>query len=261
MSRSLRLVSAGVVLVLLTVPALAQDRPGRGQGRFGVGRSGFQIDKPTLLGSDQVRGELKITEEQGKKIDPILAAYREGSRGAFSSLRDLSPEEREKKREEMTKKVDELRKKAEGQIDAALDEGQRTRLSEIALQQQGVDGLVGENVVASLKLSPEQVDKIKAAAKTRDEEVRKLMSPRGGSGRPGGGDDGGGAELRDKMQKIRKQADDSALAVLSKEQQEAFDKLKGKPFELDRASLFRGGRGGGGGRRGAGERQRPPADA
>ena len=55
--------------------------------------------------------------------------------------------------------------------------------------------------------------------------------------------------------------------MLSKEQSESLTKLKGKPFELDRRSLFGGGRGAGG-RGGAGgpggegkkDRRRPPAD-
>jgi len=250
--------------------AVAQEgkRGGRGGGFGGFPRMGGTIDKPTLLGSEQVRKELKIGEEQGKKVEEVLSAHREGLRGAFGGFnRDASDEERAKAREESAKKTAELVKKTEAKLAEVLDKAQNQRLDEIALQQQGADGLVGENVVAALKLSKEQVDKIKAAISTRDTEIGKLRgSFRGGPG--GGGGGGGFEEIREKTDKLRKEADTTAASVLSKEQTEALAKLKGAAFELDRASLFRAGGGGGrGGRGGPGgggdsgkERKRPPAD-
>jgi hypothetical protein len=152
-------------------------------------------------------------------------------------------------REETAKKRDELRKKTEEKIAAALEKGQKQRLDEIALQQQGVDALVSAPVVAALKLSEEQVGKIKAAMTARDEEVRKAME----AARQGGGGDR--AAIREKTQAARKSAEEKATAVLSGEQREAFTKLKGKPFELDRGALRQGG----GRREGqGGQRQRRP---
>jgi Spy/CpxP family protein refolding chaperone len=265
--------TALVLMFALGAVSHAQEGGGRRRGGGGFG-GGFTIDKAALLGSAQVRQELKIGEDQGKKVDEILAAHRQEAADLFSGgrSRDASPEEREKRRKEMADKNAELRKKTEGKLAGVLEKEQGKRLGEIELQQQGLDGIVAENVVASLKLDKEQVGKIQAAIAARDEELRNLRGSGRGRGQDGGGGGQGGGgfeEMRAKMDKLRKDAEEKGLAVLSKEQRTELDTLKGKPFELDRRSLFggRGGPGGGGGRGrgegggGGGERQRPPEDA
>jgi hypothetical protein len=217
-----------------------------------------------------VRTELKVSDEQKKKLDEVLAAHREAFGGLFSARpsRDASDEERQKAREERTKKTQELVKKTEAKIAEVLEKAQTQRLDEIVIQQQGIDALVSENVIAAVKLPSDQVEKIKTAIATRDTEIGKL---RGGGRR--GPDAGGGGErpnfeeIREKTEKLRKDAETSVLAMLTKEQSESFTKLKGQPFALDRQSLFRGGRGGrggpgggGGGGEGGGQRRRPPSD-
>jgi hypothetical protein len=249
-------------------------RGGGGRGGFGMGGfGGGLINKPVLLGSPQVRTELKVTDEQGKKVDEVLASYREASREfRRGGSRDASDEERKKAREENAKKSAELVKTTDTKLAAILDKTQTKRLDEIVLQQQGAEALVSEPVIAALQLKPEQLDKIKAAFVTRDEEMAKLR-PAGGRGGQGGGGGGGNfQEMREKMEKVRKDTDTAAFAVLSKEQTESFTKLKGAPFELDRTTLFQGGGGFGGGRGGpggggpggggggGGKKARPPDD-
>lgn len=276
-----RIVSVALGLALafcLAAAAPAQEgkkegrRGGGGGGFGGAGFGGMQTpDKPILLGSEQVRGELKIVGDQAKKVEEVLASHREALPGLFSrGSRDASDEERKKAREEAAAKRAELLKKTEAKLAEVLNKDQAQRLDEIALQQQGADALVADNVIASLKLSKEQTDKIKGTLATRDEELAKLRSA--GRGQGGGGGGGGGRgnfeEVREKSDKLRKDAETTVLATLTKEQTESFQKMKGTPFELDRRSLFRGqgqggGRQGGGGRGGEGgtkERRRPAAD-
>ena len=50
--------------------------------------------------------------------------------------------------------------------------------------------------------------------------------------RPEGRDSGDWEPIRAKMEKIYKEQDEKTLAVLTKDQREAFGKMKGKPFEL-----------------------------
>jgi hypothetical protein len=226
------------------------------------GGRGMGMDKMRLIASDQVRKELNVTEEQASKIDEIAAAYREESRGLFSGMRgrdrDMSQEERAKAREEMTKKRGELLKKHETKLMAALKEAQVKRLNQIWLQQQGVEALTSKHVVDNLKLSKDQVAKIKATFETRTEEMQKLMADMRAA-RQGGGDRSGFAEMREKMDAIGKKAEDAALAVLNAEQKKKFEELKGEKFELDRRSMFRrGGRGRGEGGGQEGGRQRRP---
>lgn len=250
----------------------AQERREGGPGGGGFGRGfgfGGAIDKVALVGSDQVRKEIKVADEQAKKLDEILTAHGEAQRGLFQGRgdRDASAEEREKRRAESQTKIAALSKETEGKIDAALQAEQLTRLNEIVLQQKGVDALRAEPLLTSLKISKEQTEKIQTALKGRDDELAKIF-PRGVGGRRGGGDAGGNAgggerpnfeEIREKSDKVRKATEKSVLALITQEQVEAFEKAKGKPFELDRSTLRRGGPGGRGGAPGR-ERRRPAGD-
>lgn len=268
--------SAALLLSLVPVVEAQERRRGGdrrgGFGRFGgFGRGNQTTDKLTLLRSDQVLAELKVTDEQKEKIESAVTAYREESRGAFSfeGFRDLSAEEREKAFAEAQKKRESIREKHEKKLAGVLKEEQNKRLGEIHLQQAGVEALATAGVAASLKLSEEQNGKIKAAFKARDEKRTKLFEDARGGSR----DDrrAAFAEMREKTEKLQKETEKQVLAVLTKEQTEKFTALKGKPFELDRSSLrgrgrgdFGGGRGRGGrgGDRdgGRGERRRPPVD-
>jgi Spy/CpxP family protein refolding chaperone len=280
----LPVLAAGLAILFMTAGAMrAQEEGGKGRrGGGGFGQGGFgggfgRIDKSMLLGSEQVRKEIKLNEEQSKKVEEILASHREAQMELFQGARgnrDASDEERAKAREERTAKTAELGKKTEAKLAEVLDKKQTERLDQIVIQQQGPDALVSDKVIAAISLKPEQVEKIKATLAKRDEEVRSSF----GGGRRGGdgGGQGGGnrEEARAKLEKARKDAETAAFAVLSKEQSESFTKLKGENFELDRSTLRGpggGGRGGfgpggpgsgnrGGAEGGGNQKKRPPAD-
>jgi len=285
MRRSLLpILATGIALLFVTADAMRAQEEGAKGRRGGGGFGGFggglgRIDRNMLLGSEQVRKELKLNEEQSKKVETILASHREAQMELFQGARgnrDASDEERAKAREERTAKTTELGKKTDAKVVEVLEKKQIERLDQIVLQQQGPDALVNDKVIASISLKPEQVEKIKAALATRDQEMGNLRG--GGRGGQGGGGQGGGnrEEARAKVEKIRKDTETAAFAVLSKEQSESFTKLKGEHFELDRSTLFQGGRGGfggpggggrgqggggqGGGGQGSKEKKRPPAD-
>jgi len=290
----LSLLVAALAILFVTADVVRAQEEGakgrRGGGGFGGGFGGLNlIDRNRLLGSEQVRKELKLNEEQSKKVETILASHREAQMELFQGARgnrDASDEERAKAREEMTAKRTELGKKTDGKIAEVLDKKQSERLDQIVIQQQGPDALVSDKVIAAITLKPEQVEKIKAALATRDQAIRSSFGGGGRRGQGGDGGQGGGGgnrdEARAKMEKANKDAETASLAVLSKEQSESFTKLKGEKFELDRSTLPNpggrggfGGPGGGGGRGGQGgggqgggsgqdskekEKKRPPAD-
>lgn len=233
-------------------------RGARGTGtRFGgmgmFGTRGRGMSKMMLINSEQIQKELKITEEQVAKIRELQTAQREEMRNIFTgmgNMRDMSAEERTKAREEMTKKREAMTKATEKKLAKLIKKEQNKRLNEIVLQQAGVDGLTSDYVVKGLKLTKEQVTKIKAALKARDDELQKLMeSMRGSFGRrrprAEGGDNSAErqrpdmTEMREKMTAIRKKGEEKAMSVLTEEQKKGLEKLKGKKFELDRNALFR----------------------
>ena len=242
-------------LVLLTLPLNAGEE-GKGGGRgFGAGMGGFfggGIDKPTLLRMEQVQKELKVTDEQKTKIDAVLTASRERMRGQMPSggLRDLPQEEREKKMAEFRDARKKANEETEKELAKVLTADQSTRLDEITLQQRGAEGLKDEKVAKKLDLTKDQLTKIDEALAWGQAEQRKLMGEGRGQGK--NVDREAFKQNQEKRDKIRKDMEAKALEALSKDQKEKFEKMKGKAFELDRSAIFRGGRGGAGGK-GAGK--------
>jgi Spy/CpxP family protein refolding chaperone len=250
---------ASFAVALLAAPLMAQEG-GRGQGRArgqprgftGMGRMGMGTGKAMLLRSEQVQKELKISEEQKTKITEVVTAHQKKSSGEFAKLRDVSREER---REKMTAVREKLTKELDKQLKEVLKKEQFKRLEEISVQQRGTRALTQKDMVAALKLSEEQVEKINGVFQAQGEKMRELFQElRNRQGERG--------SMREAMEKLRKETDANAIAVLTDEQKKKYESLKGKPFELDRASLYprrgdRGARGGRGGGEGGDRPQRP----
>jgi len=188
-------VVAGLI-VWATSSATAQ-RP----GGFGAGRGAGSL---FLLTQKSVQEELKMSEEQTKKVTEMQEKQRENFKGG----KDLSKEERMKKFEETAK----ANEKAIGEI---LKPEQTKRLKQITLQQAGSRAFSDPDVVSALKITDEQKEKLK----TIQEDLRKEMTDLG--------KDGG----REKFQEIRKKGEEKALGVLTDTQKKEFKDLTGEPFK------------------------------
>jgi Spy/CpxP family protein refolding chaperone len=229
----------GITLPLLAVcimtanVALAQ---GRGRGRGGFGGPGFG-GPGMLLGNPQVQKELKLTEDQTKKVGEMQQEMFAGFGGGGGG-QNLTDEERQKRREEFQKKAEENTKK----MLALLDADQTARLKQIQLWVGGVASLsTNEEAAKELKLTDDQ----KEALKTINEEAGKKRQElfTGGFG----GSEEEQAQRREKFASLQKETEEECLAVLTDEQKAQFNKMKGPKFELDMSAF---GRGGPGGRRG-----------
>lgn len=223
MSRAVRLVFATLSLVLFSALAVdqafaADDPPAtppvRGQGRGG--RGGFN-----LFANETVQKDLALTDEQKASIKKINDDFR-------SSLSGLSGEDR---RSKMT----ELRKGVEEKIDAVLDDKQKARIKEIRLQVQGPGALSTKEVADALKLSDDQVTKIKDLTKSLSDARREAFQ--------GGG--GGNSDAREKLAKLRTETNEKILALLTSEQKASFEKMQGAKIDLPPGG-FGGGRNRGG---------------
>jgi hypothetical protein len=213
-----RLVLALGVVALLTTPALAQR--GRGMG----GRGG--ADLGTLAQNKSVQEELKVSEDQTKKITEALTKLREDLKDDYAKLgggrrgggggNNATQEERAAAR----KKTGEAEAKA---INGILDEKQQKRLQQIRVQQQGLAALQDEETQKTLKLTDEQKDKIKAIGADVQKEIGNL----GG----GGGGGRGNPETRQKIQGLRKEAMQNAVKVLNEDQQKTYKEMAGEPFD------------------------------
>lgn len=238
-----------VAALLLSCSAAFAQRPGGGQGGFGGGFGGAMNSPYRLVTIAEVQTELNLTDEQvgdlktlGEKVAEEMRSAGGGGREAFQALQDLPREERNKKMAELFAKGEETRKKVtekfQPELDKILEPAQRDRLKQIRLQNSGSEAYQDAEVVAALKISKEQQDKI-AAINTEFGDKRRALFAGGGAG-------GFSEENRKKGQELSDARDKQLAEVLTADQKSAFEKLKGKPFaDLDKLRpSFGGGRGG-----------------
>jgi Spy/CpxP family protein refolding chaperone len=206
--------------VAVAAPSWAQ---GRGQGR-GQGFGGMMGGPMQILMIPAVQEELKLTEEQKGKLQQVGQEIRETMGQALQGLRDLSPEERQKKMQdyqaESTKK-----------INAVLKEDQQKRLRQLVLQRQGVAIVAqDEEVAKQLKVTDDQKLKIRDITRAAGEERRALFQGGGG-----GGGGGFSPEMRAKMDEITKKTNEKIEAVLTDKQKKQWKELCGAPFKFPEA--------------------------
>jgi len=261
-----------VIAGLAAASAYAQPGGGRGRGGFGgpPGMGGPGMGGPLMLVQNPaVQKEIGLEGEGIERVQKIAGAYRDEmmaesekaglTSGGPQQFEGLSPEERETKMREMAEKrqaiATKLNEKFMPQLKEVLSASQIERVQQIALQAGGSQALTRPDVVKALDLTKEQQEKITGI---NQEFAKKLneLGPGGRGGRAGGGGGAGGAPadfqgMMAKRQELTKERDSQATEVLTKEQQEKYEKMKGKPFDL--AQLMQFGPGGGpGGRRGPG---------
>jgi hypothetical protein len=219
-----------------------------------------------LVQNPAVQKEIGLEGEAVDRVQKIAGEYRDemvaesekaGLRGGPQQFEGLSPEEMQTKMREMGEKrqamMAKLNEKFMPQLKEALSAPQFERVQQIGLQQAGSQALTRPDVAKTLDLTKDQQEKI---AGINQEYMQKQNEMRPG-GRRGGG--GGAPEgpppdfqgMMAKMQELTKERDAKATEVLSNEQQEKYEKMRGKPFDV--AQLMQFGPGAGpGGRRGPG---------
>ena len=205
MKRVCVLAVAALALAIFADAAQAQRRG------FGGFRGG------SLIFFEQVRKELKVTDDQESKLQEIQKKRDSARR----ELRDVPREERQAKFNEFVKKFT-------AQTNEVLDSDQKKRLQEITIQVRGSSALSSADVAKALGLSDEQKKKLTSINADSRAKSRELFQ----------GDREG---RRDKFAALRKETGEQRLAVLSADQKEKFEKMKGEKFELDRSALRRGG--------------------
>ena len=245
---------AGMIVVGLLIAGLAIAQPpggggpggggrgGGGRGGFGgFGRGGFGGMFGGNLGvmipfNQQLQEELKVDQEQLKKLNAAFAKVREDMQDEMGQL--FSPETSAEDRAAIQKKMTEANTKA---LNSVLKPEQLKRLKQIETQRAGIDAYTKEDVQKALKLSDDQKDKIASIVKEYQKDLRELYPEgRGGFGR------GFDPETQRKQQGLQKEAMSAIQKTLSDDQKTAFKDLTGEPFELQ-FGFGRGGFGPGGG--------------
>jgi RNA polymerase sigma factor (sigma-70 family) len=189
--------------------------------------------RPELLRYESVQQELKLNAKQLRKIQRTRDEVRDKHQDELDREREASkglpvgPY-----RKVLFKVFDEEHKALLAALPDILKDDQVQRLRQLSLQRSGVRAFTDPEVVKGLKLTDEQMKKVIAIIKARDEKVRRV---------PG------------RMEAIRKEAGTSGILsveinadrkieaaavkevvvdVLTEEQEKAWKKMVGKPFEL-----------------------------
>jgi hypothetical protein len=216
--RALRLILPIVMAVLVAVPVLSQFGPGRG----GFGGPG------ALLARKEVHKELKLTDEQIKKVDAHTQKNREKMQELFQAG------DKEKAQEGMK----EIATETEKFIKETLNADQQKRLKQIQRQQMRAAAFTDEETAKELKLTDEQKDGIKKINEDMRAEMRDAFQ----------GVDFQDQEARQaaqkKVQGIQKEAMDKVTKMLTPEQKKTWKELTGDPFDLPPGGGFGKGKGG-----------------
>ncbi len=164
-------------------------------------------------------------------------------RSGFQNFREMSEEERREFFEKRMKEQSERTAKMKEQLEEVLFPEQMERLEQISLQLRGIAALTDEKVAGELKITTAQKEKMtkvqEEQRQSMGDKVRELFS---------GGDR---ENMREAMQKMRDDMENSILGVLTSDQKKKFEEMKGEKFEMPEGA-GRGGRGGFGGSQGGG---------
>ena len=229
---------AAAALVSLAAGTAMAQPPGRGGPRGGPGMGG-----PQLLTNKSVQQELKLSEDQTKKIETVVQDVRKKHQDEFAALRNADQAERREKGAALMQKVSEETKKG---LSGVLQPAQEKRFKQIELQTQGSRAFADPEVQKTLKLTDDQQEKIKTINEDAAKEMREMFQ--------GGGGRGNFQEAQKKMAELRKETMNRTQEVLTSGQKEQWKEMTGTPFEIKFDRPAGGGRGGRGGRGG----QPPP---
>jgi Spy/CpxP family protein refolding chaperone len=200
MRRFSQVVLAAAVLALVASPALAQRRPMGG---------GFGLGPAFLLTQESVQKELKLSDDQLKKVKDLGEKMRE----ARGKLRDLD-------REEARKKMQELTKENEKALADILSKDQGKRLKEISLQLQGGRAFANAAVAKELNITDEQKKQIQDINTKSREEIMNIFQGEGSR-----------EEKTKKMAEHTKAVQEKLMKVLTDEQKKKWKDMTGKPFK------------------------------
>jgi len=150
-----------------------------------------------------------LTEEQKEKF----AKYQE----KVQSLKDVPEDKLEDKVREAFK--DDLETQAK-EVEKILKPEQLARLKQIARQQGGPAAYLKAENVKDLSITDEQKTKLKSINTELDKDRQELFRS------------GFGAETREKMENLAKEANEKATAVLTDEQKSKWKTLVGEPYTV-----------------------------
>ena len=213
------LVAGSAVALIVSMAASAQAQFPRGM-RFPA-----SLQDVFMLRNEAVQKELNVNDEQQAVLASLATKLQQDAIEIISGLQDLTPEEQKEAMADVMKMVADKAKEVKQQVDGILDKTQIERLKELSLQSRGAQALEDDEMVAALEITDEQKKQLADIREDGMQAVQETFQKLRG----GGGDQG---DIRKKITEMRNQLSDKALTVLTPEQREQFEKMKGAKFDF-----------------------------
>lgn len=226
MTRVRRLMVLAMTLVLGVAFVCAAKVQAAEESRGGPRRGFSRGSLLGLLRLDQVQKEMKLNEEQTTKVKALVEKLGAEMREQYTALRQI--EDRQQRLTKMTELRDQYDQKVREQLRDVVPREQMMRLYQIRMQVRPVvDSLSNRYVARRLELTEEQQKKVAEISKETQAKQSELF------GAMRNASDEQRTEALQKLRQVRSDADEKALAVLTAEQREAFEKMKGEKIELE----------------------------
>lgn len=238
MKRSQRILfTVAVVAIAVMVGTASAQQKGKGRGGFGFGGFGG-MNLVTLAASESVQKDLGLSGDVTGKATSLRDDYRAAMQKEYQTaginpqdFQNISAEQRQKMNDIGRKLNDEFNPK----VKALVSADQYKRLKQIQLQaglrNQGPGALTESDVAAELKLTDDQQKKLNNLQTEYAQKQREMFT-------------GGGGFNPEAAAKLREERTSKTMEVLTAEQKEKLNTLKGSEFDVSQLV------GGFGGRRG-----------
>jgi hypothetical protein len=178
------------------------------------------LGTPFIVFRDRVLDELNVSEDQRQKLMQHVMAQIMETGPFLDSLNHTDPE-REKKLNEHRKTAQE--KLAKRLMDV-LEPGQRKRLRQLTLQQEGGFALGQDDVRKELKITEEQLKEFMGIEQDLQRKIEDAVKVAQAGGNL--------QELRAKVEQARKEHAKKLEDVLTDAQKKQWKAMLGSPFEL-----------------------------
>jgi hypothetical protein len=199
--------------ILLVAAAAALATASQAQGDFMRRPSPFAGRTLTTLALfEEVRTELKTTDDENKKIDAhveklqgeLQSAFQDGN-GDFDKIRGS---------------VEKLNKKYDDDLGKLLTDDQNKRLKELYVQFNGPYSITNDAISKDLAITDDQKTKIKAAQDDSNKAMREAFSG------------GGGGDPQETFKKIQTDLRTALEKVLTDDQKTKLKSMEGTKFEF-----------------------------
>jgi hypothetical protein len=193
------------ILRLAVVMGLVGVLAAVGQAQF----TGYGVGGQLLLLNKSVQQELKLSNDQITQLKEAVAKVLEDNKGELAKIRGAGPEERARVMRTIAEQTNKI-------VTKVLNEDQVKRLREIDLQERGPMALYDPEMRRSLKITDEQLGKLKELADTSIKQAQKFHDER---------------DVK-KIREVVRNAQEKLADILTDEQKKAWREMLGKPFEL-----------------------------